>query len=85
MSRALVIKYGDAQIANAIESGMMANSVYLEDCRKRIERDRRFERACRLWARKYKAKPVHPVIEAILGVWALLWLTVAQFSAMNRS
>lgn len=84
MNRALVIKYGNSEIANAIERGLTSNT-YLEQCKRQIGRDRRFERACRRWARKYKTKPVHPAIGAILGVWALLWLTVARFSAMNRS
>lgn len=79
MNRALVIRYGNPQIANAIETGMAMGY------HRRTKRDRRFERTRRKWARKYRTRPVHPVVGAILGVWALLWLTVAQLSAMNRS
>ena len=77
MNRALVIKYGNPQIADAIETGMNRNN-FLSERRKRIERDRRFERACRRWRRKYSTRPANPVISAILGVWGLLWLCVAQ-------
>ena len=77
MNRALVIRYGNPQIAGAIEAGMSRNN-YLAERRKRIERDRRFEKACRRWKRKYSTRPANPVIGAILGVWGLLWLCVSQ-------
>lgn len=78
MQRALVIKrYGNPQIADAIETGMNHNN-FIAERRKRIERDIRFERACRRWRRKYSTRPANPVIGAILGVWGLLWLCVAQ-------
>ena len=78
-NRALVIRYGNPQIAGAIESGINRNhAAYLTERRRQIQRDRRFERACRRWSRKYSTKPANPVIGAILGVWGLLWLCVAQ-------
>lgn len=41
--------------------------------------DRRWERTRRRLARKYSTKPVGRARGAILGVWALLWLEVAEW------
>ena len=41
--------------------------------------DRRWERTRRRLARKYSTKPVGRARGAILGVWALLWLEIAEW------
>lgn len=41
--------------------------------------DRRWERTKRRLARKYSTKPVGRARGAILGVWGLLWLEVAEW------
>jgi hypothetical protein len=50
--------------------------------------DRRWERTRRRLARKYSTKPVGRARGAILGVWALLWLSVSDtfdwFRTWNR-
>jgi hypothetical protein len=50
--------------------------------------DRRWERTRRRLARKYSIKPVGRARGAILGVWALIWLTLIgmadYLTAWNR-
>ena len=50
--------------------------------------DRRWERTRRRLARKYSTKPVGRARGAILGVWALIWLTLIgmadYLTALNR-
>jgi len=50
---------------------------------------RRWERTRRRLARKYSVKPIGKARGAILGVWGLLWLDIAEwveyFKRWNRS
>jgi hypothetical protein len=59
-----------------------------KDAVRREGDDRRWERTKRRLARKYSTKPVGRVRGAILGVWGLLWLEVAEwrkfFADWNR-
>lgn len=97
MNRALVI-YGDRRIGGAIADGMAVRE--LAQVRSEIRRlnavngvraegdARRWERTKRRLARKYTTAPVGKVHGAILGAWALVWLTalgwIEYFQRWNR-
>ena len=98
MNRALVI-YGDKQIGAAIANGLTTKELELVRAENkrlnavngvRSEADKkRWERARRKLARKYKVKPAGRVGGAILGVYALTVLAVHRaydyFSGWNRA
>lgn len=101
----VVKTYGDQQIAGAIVDGMSRapaiNAAELETVR--VENVRlkaltgvrsygdsvRLETACKALAIKYSVKPVGRLYGAILGLWALLWVSllgwVEYFRGWNRS
>lgn len=60
----------------------------VRDAVRREGDDRRWERTRRRLARKYSIKPVGRARGAILGVWALIWLTLVEMAdyltAWNR-
>ena len=51
----------------------------VRDAVRREGDDRRWERTRRRLARKYSIKPVGRARGAILGLWGLLWLEVAEW------
>lgn len=74
---------------------MELTAVKLEVARLRAKNDiraygdsKRFERARRELARKYRTRPTNPVKEAILAVWSMFWLGIFNaydyLSAWNR-
>jgi ribosomal protein L29 len=94
----ITIKTADTQIAEAIAEGAAAvelRAVKAEYAKLqakdavRSEADkRRWKRTRRRLARKYTTRPVGRLRGAILGVWGLLWLEVAEwrqfFADWNR-
>ena len=94
----VTIKTADPQIAGAIAEG--AAVVELREVREELGKlqaregvrteaaNRRWERTKRRLARKYSTEPVGRLHGAILGVWALLWLSVVEwmryFQRWNR-
>ena len=94
----VTIKAADPTIAGAIAEG--AAVVELREVREELGRvkaregvraeaaNRRWERTKRRLARKYSTEPVGRLHGAILGVWALLWLSVVEwiryFERWNR-
>ena len=94
----VTIKTADPKIAGAIADG--AAVVELREVREELGRvkaregvraeaaNRRWERTKRRLARKYSTEPVGRLHGAILGVWALLWLSVVEwiryFERWNR-
>lgn len=94
----ITIKTADTQIAEAIAEGAAAvelRAVKAEYAKLqakdavRSEADKkRWERTRRRLARKYTTRPVGRLRGAILGVWGLLWLEVAEwrqfFADWNR-
>ena len=94
----ITIKTADTQIAEAIAEGAAAvelRAVKAEYAKLqakdavRSEADkRRWERTRRRLARKYSIRPVGRARGAILGLWGLFWLEVAEwrqfFADWNR-
>lgn len=99
MRRAVVIRYGDPDTANAIADGMARA---LDDGELEIVKAEnrrlnalngvrsygdsvRLETACKALAVKYSTKPTKPVLAAILGAWALLWCAIfAAFAYLQE-
>ena len=94
----ITIKTADTQIAEAIAEGAAAvelRAVKAEYAKLqakdavRSEADkRRWERTRRRLARKYTTRPIGRLRGAILGLWGLFWLEVAEwrqfFADWNR-
>lgn len=101
----VIKSYGDQQIAGAIVDGMSKapalNAAELETVRAENVRLKaltgvrsygdsvRLETACKALAVKYSTKPVGRLYGAVLGAWALLWVSllgwVEYFKVWNRS